>query len=106
MFAGLKRVVVDEIHALAESKRGDQLMLALARLQTLCPGLRRVGPASLRHVRRTLGISLAWLHKKWCNREESNMKHRKGTDLSADSQTKALSKGPLQTMKELLGLKS
>lgn len=43
MFAGLKRVVVDEIHALAESKRGDQLMLALARLQTLCPGLRRVG---------------------------------------------------------------
>ncbi|GGH31984.1 ATP-dependent helicase Lhr and Lhr-like helicase [Cribrihabitans marinus] len=43
MFAGLQRVVVDEIHALAESKRGDQLMLALARLQSLCPGLRRVG---------------------------------------------------------------
>nr|WP_309503548.1 ligase-associated DNA damage response DEXH box helicase [uncultured Roseovarius sp.] len=43
IFAGLKRVVVDEIHALAESKRGDQLMLALARLQTLCPDLRRVG---------------------------------------------------------------
>lgn len=43
MFAGLKRVVVDEIHALAESKRGDQLMLALARLQTLCPTLKRVG---------------------------------------------------------------
>ncbi|MFV0515310.1 MAG: ligase-associated DNA damage response DEXH box helicase [Jhaorihella sp.] len=43
IFAGLQRVVVDEIHALAESKRGDQLMLALARLQTLRPGLRRVG---------------------------------------------------------------
>jgi len=43
MFAGLKRVVIDEIHALAESKRGDQLMLALARLQTLCPDLKRVG---------------------------------------------------------------
>lgn len=42
-FKGLKRVVVDEIHALAESKRGDQLMLALARLQSLCPDLRRVG---------------------------------------------------------------
>ena len=43
MFAGLERVVVDEIHALAESKRGDQLFLALARLQRLRPGLRRVG---------------------------------------------------------------
>ncbi|WP_377186131.1 ligase-associated DNA damage response DEXH box helicase [Ruegeria meonggei] len=43
MFAGVQRVIIDEIHALAESKRGDQLMLALARLQSLCPDLRRVG---------------------------------------------------------------
>ncbi len=43
MFEGVRRVIVDEIHALAESKRGDQLMLALARLQTLCPSVRRVG---------------------------------------------------------------
>jgi ATP-dependent Lhr-like helicase len=43
IFAGLERVIVDEMHALAESKRGDQLMLALARLSTLRPGLRRVG---------------------------------------------------------------
>jgi ATP-dependent helicase Lhr and Lhr-like helicase len=43
IFAGLQRVIVDEIHALAESKRGDQLMLCLSRLETLAPGLRRVG---------------------------------------------------------------
>ena len=43
IFASLQRVIVDEIHALAESKRGDQLMLQIARLQTLAPGLRRVG---------------------------------------------------------------
>jgi len=43
IFAGLQRVIVDEVHALAESKRGDQLMLCLSRLQALCPGLRRVG---------------------------------------------------------------
>ncbi len=43
MFAGVQRIIVDEIHALAESKRGDQLMLALAQLQALCPDLRRVG---------------------------------------------------------------
>ncbi|MEL6587301.1 MAG: ligase-associated DNA damage response DEXH box helicase [Pseudomonadota bacterium] len=42
-FAGLQRVVLDEIHALAESKRGDQLMLALSRLQSFAPNLRRVG---------------------------------------------------------------
>jgi len=43
MFKGLQRIIVDEIHALAESKRGDQLMLALSRLQSIAPGLRRVG---------------------------------------------------------------
>ncbi len=43
LFRGLKTVVVDEIHAFATGKRGDLLALALARLQTLAPGLRRVG---------------------------------------------------------------
>jgi ATP-dependent Lhr-like helicase len=43
MFAGLQRIIIDEIHALAESKRGDQLMLALARLQNMRPNVRRVG---------------------------------------------------------------
>jgi ATP-dependent Lhr-like helicase len=43
VFAGLRRVVVDELHALAESKRGDQLMLLMTRLEALAPGLRRVG---------------------------------------------------------------
>jgi ATP-dependent Lhr-like helicase len=43
IFGGLARVILDEIHALAESKRGDQLALGLARLQTLAPRLRRVG---------------------------------------------------------------
>ncbi len=43
IFAGLSRVIVDEVHALAESRRGDQLMLCLARLSRLAPGLRRVG---------------------------------------------------------------
>ncbi|HEY0164653.1 MAG TPA: ligase-associated DNA damage response DEXH box helicase, partial [Sphingomicrobium sp.] len=43
MFAGLKTIVVDELHAFAKEKRGDLLSLSMARLQALAPGLRRVG---------------------------------------------------------------
>jgi ATP-dependent Lhr-like helicase len=43
IFANLSRVIVDEIHALAESKRGDQLVLQLARLQSMNQSLRRIG---------------------------------------------------------------
>ena len=43
LFAGLQRVVIDEIHAFAPTKRGDLLALALTRLQTLSPNLQRVG---------------------------------------------------------------
>ncbi len=42
-FGGLAAIVVDEIHALAGTKRGDQLALALSRLGTLAPAARRVG---------------------------------------------------------------
>ena len=43
MFASLKAVVLDELHALHNSKRGDLLALGLARLSTLAPGHRRIG---------------------------------------------------------------
>ena len=43
MFAGLKTIIVDEVHAFAKEKRGDLLSLAMARLHKLAPGLRRVG---------------------------------------------------------------
>jgi ATP-dependent Lhr-like helicase len=42
-FAGLRRVVIDEIHALAGTKRGDQLALCLARLAAHAPAAQRVG---------------------------------------------------------------
>ncbi len=41
MFSGLRRVVIDEIHAFATGKRGDLLALALSRLQAIAPDLQR-----------------------------------------------------------------
>lgn len=43
MFAGLGRVIIDEVHAFANSKRGDLLSLSLARLQAISPKMQRVG---------------------------------------------------------------
>ncbi len=43
LFGGLRAVVIDEVHALAGIKRGDQLALGLARLATLAPAARRIG---------------------------------------------------------------
>jgi ATP-dependent helicase Lhr and Lhr-like helicase len=43
MFGTLKRVVLDELHSLVTSKRGDLLSLGLARLFALAPGLTTIG---------------------------------------------------------------
>ena len=42
-FEDLRHVVIDEIHAIHASKRGDLLSLGLARLAQFAPSLRRVG---------------------------------------------------------------
>jgi ATP-dependent Lhr-like helicase len=43
LFGSLRRVVLDELHSLVMSKRGDLLSLGLARLFALAPGLTTVG---------------------------------------------------------------
>ena len=43
LFGTLRRVVLDELHSLVTSKRGDLLSLGLARLFALAPGLTTVG---------------------------------------------------------------
>ena len=43
LFADLDTVILDELHALAPTKRGDLLALDLARLATLAPGHVRIG---------------------------------------------------------------
>ncbi|MEI2384241.1 ligase-associated DNA damage response DEXH box helicase [Breoghania sp. JC706] len=42
-FDGLTTVILDELHALVTSKRGDLLSLGLARLRRLAPGMRTIG---------------------------------------------------------------
>ena len=49
VFGQLRCVVLDELHALAGSKRGDQLALCLSRLQAINPDLRRVGLSATVH---------------------------------------------------------
>ncbi|WP_179243971.1 ligase-associated DNA damage response DEXH box helicase [Tistlia consotensis] len=58
IFAGLRCAVVDELHALAGTKRGDLLALGLTRLSALAPGLRRVGLSATVHDPERL---TAWL---------------------------------------------
>src|ERR1700729_36812 len=43
LFGSLKRVILDELHSLVLSKRGDLLSLGLARLFTIAPDLTTIG---------------------------------------------------------------
>jgi ATP-dependent Lhr-like helicase len=43
IFRGLKRIIIDEAHALAPTKRGDLLSLGIATLQRFAPSARRTG---------------------------------------------------------------
>ena len=43
LFSSLKQIVLDELHALVTSKRGDLLSLGLARLWRLAPEMRAIG---------------------------------------------------------------
>jgi ATP-dependent Lhr-like helicase len=43
LFGALQRIVLDELHALVTSKRGDLLSLGLARLWRIAPQLRAIG---------------------------------------------------------------
>lgn len=58
LFSSLRRVVLDELHALAPSKRGDLLALGLARIARLAPGVQMTGlsatVADPDHLRRYL----------------------------------------------------
>ncbi|HQT68072.1 MAG TPA: ligase-associated DNA damage response DEXH box helicase [Acetobacteraceae bacterium] len=55
MFHTLRRIVIDEVHALAGTKRGDQLALCLARLARLAPAARRAGlSATVAHRQKML----------------------------------------------------
>ena len=75
LFSSLKRIVLDELHALVTSKRGDLLSLGLARLWRLAPAAcarsdfprpspsRNLGAvsgaAARRHKRRTADLVIA-----------------------------------------------
>ena len=63
IFSSLERVIVDEVHALAGSKRGDQLSLGLARLGRLAPGRRLTALSATVENPDEIG---AWLAPEGC----------------------------------------
>ena len=61
------------------------------------------GSSSVRHVRRTVGISIYFLYESWVLSQNSTLKHRVGSELPADLFTKDLSEDSfLRHCKELL----
>ena len=49
LFGRLRCLILDELHAIMPSKRGDLLALAMARLATLAPAARRIGLSATVH---------------------------------------------------------
>ena len=49
IFSNLRRIIVDEIHSITESKRGDQLFLAISNLRKYCLDAKIIG-LSLIHI--------------------------------------------------------
>ena len=61
------------------------------------------GSSSVRHVRRTVGISIYFLYESWVLSKNNTLKHRVGTELPADLFTKDLGEESfLKHCKELL----
>lgn len=57
LFARLERIIIDEIHALVENKRGHQLLLAISRLQSISKNLRKLGlSATVDHPQEIAGF--------------------------------------------------
>ena len=57
LFANLERIIIDEIHALVENKRGHQLLLAISRLQSISKNLRKLGlSATVDHPQEIAGF--------------------------------------------------
>ena len=57
LFANLERIIIDEIHALVENKRGHQLLLAISRLQSISKNLRKLGlSATVEHPKEIAGF--------------------------------------------------
>ncbi len=63
LFAGLAAVVVDEVHALAGTKRGDQLALCLTRLAALAPICAPADAANRTPPGRRVGLSATVAHR-------------------------------------------
>ena len=66
--------------------------------------VRKSGSDAVRHLRRTAGISVAWIHRYWCDASREFI-HKYGTQLEADAFTKALATVDVQRYADIHGLR-
>ena len=52
--------------------------------------IKRAGSGKLAYVRRTVGMSIMWLHERYIESSNSWVAHQPGKDLTADAGTKAV----------------
>ena len=52
--------------------------------------IKKAHATKVRHMRRTLGVSVAWLNRVWSEDDNAWITHHKGTFLTADSFTKSV----------------
>ncbi len=84
MLAGVRAVIVDEIHAIAGSKRGSHLALSLERLQSLCQRrLLRIGlSATQKPIEKVADFLVGAQHKDPCT--IINTGHSRPRDLAIE----------------------
>jgi len=87
----------------SDSGRVDESLFSDSQVALSLVG--KSGSDAVRHLRRTSGVSVAWLSRYWCEKGAARQfEHRPGTSLEPDALTKALGAEDVQRYAVSMGL--